>query len=91
MHGRVKRATKMHNPRHKDTARMPSPFPGMDPYMEHHALWPGVHQGLITFMWSALNTLLPPRYVASIVERYRDSHALVLASALREGQVVYVA
>ena len=48
---------------------MPSPFPGMDPYMEHPALWPGVHQGLITFMWSALNSLLPSRYVASIGER----------------------
>ena len=28
---------------------MPSPFPGMDPYLEHPALWPSVHQGLITF------------------------------------------
>jgi hypothetical protein len=48
---------------------MPSPFPGMDPYLEHPALWPGVHQGLITFMGSALNALLPPTYVASIGER----------------------
>ena len=40
---------------------MPSPFPGMDPYLEHPALWPGVHQGLITFMWSALNAMLPAR------------------------------
>jgi Protein of unknown function (DUF4058) len=48
---------------------MPSPFPGMDPYLEHPALWPGVHQGLITFMWSALNAMLPPQYVASMGER----------------------
>ena len=48
---------------------MPSPFPGMDPYLEHPALWPGVHQGLITYMQAALNTLLPPRYVADIGER----------------------
>src|SRR5262249_55276666 len=48
---------------------MPSPFPGMDPYLEHPALWPGVHQGLITFMWSALNATLPPQYVASMGER----------------------
>ena len=26
---------------------MPSPFPGMDPYLEHPALWPGVHQRFI--------------------------------------------
>ena len=48
---------------------MPSPFPGMDPYLEHPALWPGVHQGLITYMQAALNTLLPPHYVADIGER----------------------
>jgi len=48
---------------------MPSPFPGMDPYLEHPALWPGVHQGLITFMWTTLNAVLPPRYTASIGER----------------------
>src|SRR5712691_4443348 len=59
----------MHNTRHKDTARMPSPFPGMDPYLEHPALWPGIHQGLITFMWSALNAMLPPKYVAGMGER----------------------
>jgi hypothetical protein len=48
---------------------MPSPFPGMDPYLEHAAIWPGVHQGLITYMQAALNTLLPPHYVADIGER----------------------
>jgi len=48
---------------------MPGPFPGMDPYLEHPALWPGVHQGLITYMQAALNTILPPHYVADIGER----------------------
>lgn len=48
---------------------MPSPFPGMDPYLEHPALWPGVHQGLITYVQAVLNTLLPPPYVADIGER----------------------
>src|SRR3712207_5190766 len=48
---------------------MPSPFPGMDPYLEHPALWPGVHQRLITYMGDALTELLPPRYVANINER----------------------
>ncbi|WP_256529506.1 DUF4058 family protein [Limnofasciculus baicalensis] len=23
---------------------MPSPFPGMNPYLEHPDLWPGVHR-----------------------------------------------
>ena len=48
---------------------MPSPFPGMDPYLEHPALFPGVHQGLIAVARATLNTLLPKHYVADIGER----------------------
>jgi hypothetical protein len=48
---------------------MPSPFPGMDPYLEHPALWPGVHQRLITYIGDALNATLPPRYISDIGER----------------------
>jgi len=48
---------------------MPSPFPGMDPYLEHPGLWPGVHQGLIANARAALNSLLPAPYIADIGER----------------------
>src|SRR5437016_2274445 len=48
---------------------MPGPFPGMDPYLEEPALWPGVHQGLITGIRAALNATLPPGYVADMGER----------------------
>ncbi len=48
---------------------MPSPFPGMDPYLEHPPLSPGVHQRLITYLGDTLNAMLPPRYVADIGER----------------------
>jgi len=48
---------------------MPSPFPGMDPFLEDPALWPGVHQRLITNIGSFLNASLPPTYVADIGER----------------------
>ena len=48
---------------------MPSPFPGMDPYLEHPGLFPGVHQGMIAVARATLNALLPPRYVADIGER----------------------
>jgi hypothetical protein len=41
----------------------------MDPYLEHPALWPGVHQRLITYLAERLNTLLPSHYVADIGER----------------------
>src|SRR5207245_6396826 len=48
---------------------MPGPFPGMDPYLEHPARWPGMHQRLITGISNALNDLLPPPYIADIGER----------------------
>ncbi|MEW4566791.1 DUF4058 family protein [Tautonia sp. JC769] len=48
---------------------MPGPFPGMDPYLEEKALWPGVHQAFMTFVWGTLNELLPERYVANLNER----------------------
>ncbi len=48
---------------------MPSPFPGMDPYLEDPILWPGLHQRLITYLADALNAVLPPRYVADMGER----------------------
>lgn len=48
---------------------MPSPFPGMDPYLEHPTRWPGAHQALIAYMNEALNFVLPPGYAASIGER----------------------
>lgn len=45
---------------------MPSPFPGMDPYLEGH-LWPDVHHRLATRISIQLAPLLAPRYVARIV------------------------
>lgn len=48
---------------------MPSPFPGMDPYLEAPALWPGVHHRLITYIADSLSERLPQRYVANIDER----------------------
>jgi hypothetical protein len=41
----------------------------MDPYLEHPALWPGVHQGIIASARAMLNATLPPQYVADIGER----------------------
>lgn len=48
---------------------MPSPFPGMDPYLEHPSRWAEVHGSLIWRVHEALNSLLPERYVAH-VDRY---------------------
>lgn len=51
------------------TPRARSPFPGMDPYLEHPSLWPNVHQRLITYASDALQAQLAPRYYVSIGER----------------------
>ena len=44
---------------------MPSPFPGMDPYLEGY-LWPDVHHRLATPISDQLMPMLRPRYVARI-------------------------
>ena len=48
---------------------MPSPFPGMDPYLEAPSIWPDVHHELMSVMRGRLNELLRPRYVVRIEER----------------------
>ena len=44
---------------------MPSPFPGMDPYIESSRLWPDFHHNFITAIQAALNACLPQRYAAA--------------------------
>ena len=48
---------------------MPSPFPGMDPYLENPVTWPDLHGSLIAGFRRALNPILRPKYVAHIEER----------------------
>ena len=48
---------------------MPSPFPGMDPYIEACGLWGDFHDKLIGELERTLAAALPPRYVARIRER----------------------
>jgi hypothetical protein len=45
---------------------MPSPFPGMDPFLEDPELWPDVHHGLISELQAQINRQLRPRYVARV-------------------------
>jgi hypothetical protein len=40
---------------------MPSPFPGMDPYLEALATWGTVHHWIISAPAETLGTLLPSR------------------------------
>jgi hypothetical protein len=48
---------------------MKTPFPGMDPYLEHPALWPSVHTRLIVALANQLRPKVRPRYVASVEDR----------------------
>lgn len=48
---------------------MPSPFPGMDPFLENRMFWRGVHSGLIFTLNQQLNARLPDGFLASSEER----------------------
>ena len=48
---------------------MPSPFPGMDPYLENPGLWPEVHHNLISEIQGLLTAQLRPKYLVRIEER----------------------
>lgn len=48
---------------------MPSPFPGMDPYLEHPIIWPDVHSRLAGEISDQLAPRLRPRYIARLTRR----------------------
>ncbi len=49
---------------------MPSPFPGMDPYLEGPLLWSDVHHRLAGQISRQLTPHLSPRYVARLATRF---------------------
>src|SRR5437660_7142539 len=70
---------------------MPSPFPGMDPYLEAPALWPDVHHELISVARELLNQKLRPKYYVRVEERVYisnedDPGRTVIVPDLRIGQ-----
>ncbi len=48
---------------------MPSPLPGMDPYIEHPEVWSDFHGRLAEEISADLNQEIQPRYVARLVPR----------------------
>jgi hypothetical protein len=48
---------------------MPSPFPGMNPYLEHPEFWSEVHHRLITAIATAIEVNLSQRYRVAIEKR----------------------
>lgn len=47
---------------------MPSPFPGMNPYLERQGVWQDFHTRFVTALSDALVEQLLPRYVVSLEE-----------------------
>jgi len=63
---------------------MPSPFPGMDLYIETTGVWPTFHHAFLTACHDQLNERLPANYVATLGERVEliDEEELELGSQI---------
>jgi len=48
---------------------MPSPFPGMDPYLEHPEIFPDFHDSFVTYLRESLLPQLPEPYYAGLGRR----------------------
>lgn len=68
---------------------MPSPFPGMDPYLEGE-MWQEFHETLAGTIRAQLLEVLPPQYVALLAKRYvLHRPAVGLLSLPEEHRVIY--
>lgn len=67
---------------------MPSPFPGMDPYLEGE-MWQEFHDRLVNQISAQLMPLLAPRYVALLAKRYVIDRPLMGIFGLPEERVFY--
>lgn len=47
---------------------MPSPFPGMNPYLEHPVVWHDFHQALMPRLRDAINAQVGPNYLVKLEE-----------------------
>ncbi len=63
---------------------MPSPFPGMDPYLEDEALWPVFHHQLIMSLYQILLPGLVDRYRARVNQRHYITERERGGSVVRE-------
>lgn len=63
---------------------MPSPFPGMDPWLEHPGLWPDVHYGLIGALRRTLGPILRPRYYVAV-----GIHAYIITPPIAPSRIRY--
>jgi len=63
---------------------MPSPFPGMDPYLEAPSLWASFHHHLATWLYQSLLPGLVDRYRARVGQRIYCTEQPLFTSVVRE-------
>ena len=51
---------------------MPSPFPGMDPYLEDPAYWSDFHGRFLVYLSDLINERLPDNYEARLDENVKS-------------------
>src|SRR3954451_15439463 len=66
--GRLQDSSTKDSPR--ETPAMPSPFPGMDPYLEDDRLWAAFHHQLVSCLYQVLLPSLVDRYRARFGQRH---------------------
>ncbi len=63
---------------------MPSPFPGMDPYLEDEKLWPAFQHALVAGLYQALLPNLVDRYRARVGQRHYVTEQALFTSVIRD-------
>jgi hypothetical protein len=63
---------------------MPSPFPGMDPYLEEDRLWPSFQHGLVICLEKMLQPGLVDRYRDRVGQRTYVTEQILFTSVARE-------
>src|SRR5947209_4400121 len=63
---------------------MPSPFPGMDPYLESETLWPTFQHQLVLCLYQILLPGLVDRYRARVAQRCYCTEQALFTSVVRE-------
>ncbi len=63
---------------------MPSPFPGMDPYLEDERLWPVFQHQLVTCLYQILLPGLVDRYRARVAQRHYTTEQPLFTSIIKE-------
>ncbi len=63
---------------------MPSPFPGMDPYLEDAKLWPAFQHQFVACLYQILLPNLVDRYRARVGQRHYVTETPLFTSIIRE-------